>query len=411
MQKTDLKKYNLPDSPGIYFFMKNEKVLYIGKATSLKDRVKSYFSADLISTRGSRIVDMITDSNNLKFQTTDSVLEALILESALIKKYKPTANIREKDNKSYYSVVITKEEFPRILIIRDKDLKTGTGEAENLKIKKTFGPFPNSAQLKEALKIIRKIFPFIDTNKPVHELRDIDKKRIRLNIEIGIFPDIFSGKTSKQEYLKNIQNIDLFFQGKKKQVLRNLEKEMSELSKKQEFEKAEKNKRKIFALNHIKDVSLIKKEINDEIDSFRIEAYDVAHLGGKNTVGVFTVIENSYIKKNDYRLFNIKSAKEHDDYGALTEILNRRFNHPEWTLPNLIVIDGGIQHKNTAEKVLNNLKIKIDVVAVVKDDSHKPKDILGDKEIIKKYKEQILLANNESHRFALSNQKKKRKII
>ncbi len=144
--------------------------------------------------------------------------------------------------------------------------------------------------------------------------------------------------------------------------------------------------------------------------NYRIEAYDIAHFGGKNTVGVFTVLENGSIKKADYRLFNIKSAKESDDYGALTEVLIRRFNHTEWQMPDLIVIDGGVQHFSTALKVLKSLNIKTDIVSVVKDDSHKPKDILGKKETIDSHKEEILLANSESHRFALNAQRKKRKI-
>ena len=101
MKKTDLKKFHLPKNPGVYFFLKGKEVLYIGKATSLSDRVRSYFAKDLIETRGLMILDMVTQSTSIKFESTDTVLEALILESNLIKKYQPKYNTKEKDNKSF----------------------------------------------------------------------------------------------------------------------------------------------------------------------------------------------------------------------------------------------------------------------------------------------------------------------
>src|SRR3989344_4549655 len=122
MQRSDLKKYKLPDSPGVYLFKKVRKILYIGKATSLCDRVRSYFTSDLAAGRGDRIVGMIAEAASLSWQETDSVLEALILEANLIKKRQPPYNVDEKDNKSWNYVVITKEDFPRVLIIRGREL-------------------------------------------------------------------------------------------------------------------------------------------------------------------------------------------------------------------------------------------------------------------------------------------------
>ncbi|MFZ4405632.1 MAG: GIY-YIG nuclease family protein, partial [Pseudobdellovibrionaceae bacterium] len=156
MNSQQLAKFNLPENPGVYFFKKGQEILYIGKATSLRDRVRSYFANDLISTRGSRIIDMVTLADKIDFQVSDSVLEALILESALIKKHTPKYNIKEKDDRSYNFVVVTKENFPRVLIIRGKELKNNLGLAKDLKIAKKFGPFPNGTQLKEALKLVKK---------------------------------------------------------------------------------------------------------------------------------------------------------------------------------------------------------------------------------------------------------------
>ena len=109
MKSQDFKKTNLPETPGVYLFKQGKSVLYVGKATSLKDRVKSYFSSDLIAARGPLLVDMVFKADRVEFEQTDSVLEALILEAHLIKKIQPKYNTKEKDNKSYNYVVITKE--------------------------------------------------------------------------------------------------------------------------------------------------------------------------------------------------------------------------------------------------------------------------------------------------------------
>lgn len=415
MDISQYKKANLPDTPGVYLFKTKKKILYIGKATSLKDRVKSYFSHDLIEARGAFIVDMVFQADNVEFVETDSVLEALILESNLIKKYQPYYNTKEKDDKSYNYVVITKEDFPKILIERGRTLEQ---KKSDFKIKKKFGPFTNGTQLKEALKIIRKIFPFLDK---------YSKPKIGYDFyhEIGLAPDI-SSIEAKKDYAMNIRNISLFFAGKKIGVVKNLEKEMKISAKKQEFEKAENIKRKIFALNHIQDVALIKsddfswKRSNlgnserfdlEERKVMRVEAYDVAHMGGANNVGVMVVIENGVANKAEYRKFKINESKQ-NDIAALGEILRRRLNHQEWKFPDIIVVDGGTVQKNIAEKTLREFGIEIPIVAVTKDERHRPKMIKGREDVVYKYESEILLANSEAHRFAIKYHREKRdKII
>ncbi len=411
MNLSDFKKLNLPDSPGVYFFRekklkshgRNGGVLYIGKATSLKDRVRSYFSNDLIKTRGPAMVDMVTKSDTITFQKTDSVLEALILEVNLIKKHKPKYNTKEKDDRSYYRVIITDEEFPRILLVREQELKIQKGK---YKIRDEFGPFPNAGQLNEALKIIQKIFPFFDTKKVVSEMKPIDIKRIGVKISIGLYPDIFNHKVSKKEYLTNIKNIKNFFEGEKGKVIKNLKKEMQDFAKNQEFEKANQIKKKIFALEHINDIRLIKEETKNINYQFRIEAYDVAHTKGSQSVGVMVVFENNQAVKNQYKKFILRETKNGDDYGGLKEILNRRLKHSEWSYPDLIVVDGGKGQKNVAEKTLKENNLNLNVVSVVKDKKHQARGILATgkkiKEIAQKNKVPILQINLEAHRFAIN---------
>jgi excinuclease ABC subunit C len=396
----NLKKINnLPDSPGVYIFKKNGSVLYIGKATSLHDRVKSYFSNDLSLRRGLKITKMIEDATDIDWQETDSVLEALILEANLIKKYKPEANTLGKDNKSYNHVVITDEEYPRIILVREHDLQY----KENLgfDIKYQFGPFPHTLQLKEALKIIRKIFPFRGEKDLV---KKEFKRKSALSVELGLSPDF--SVVSKSDYQKTIRNIKMFFEGKKESLLKKLEKEMKDNVRKQEFEKADKTKKQIFALSHIQDIALLKEQNISGVS--RIEAYDVAHLSGTNRVGVMTVIENGMIKKQEYKKFNIKTEKG-GDTGALREILERRFNHEEWRLPKIIVVDGGKAQKNTAEKVLADFGYQISVIAATKDERHRVKGFLGNSDIVLDNERDILLANSEAHRFAVRFHDQKRR--
>lgn len=388
MNLQDLKNFNLPDAPGIYFFKDvQDSILYIGRATSLKDRVKSYFSNDLIQTRGPLLVDMVTKASDVDFVQTDSVLEAIILESIEIKKHLPYFNTKEKDNKSYNFVVISDEDFPRILIVRERVL-----DSLDFKIKYQFGPYPQGSLLRDALKIIRKIFPFRDAGANLKHNESFYRS-------IGLSPN----NLSKQEYAKTIRNLVLFFEGKKGQLIKTLEKEMNEYALAQEFEKAQVVRKTLYALSHIQDVSLIKSEVVESKDGFRIEAYDIAHMSGKNTVGVMTVVIDGEVQKSEYKKFKI-SKDANDDTAGLREILMRRFKHSEWRLPNLIVIDGGLGQINVAREIIKNIPI----VSVVKDDAHKPDHFLGDDESVKAHTKAILLANSEAHRFAIAYHKRLR---
>jgi excinuclease ABC subunit C len=415
----------LPGNPGIYKFLNNKgDILYIGKATNLKDRVKSYFSKDLIETRGPLLVDMLFYADKIDFIQTDTVLEALILEANLIKKHQPKYNTKEKDNKSFNYVCITSDALPKVLVIRGRNLKKS-------EYKKVFGPFPNGSQLRDALKILRRFFPFFDNNSN-------KKQNQKFYEQLGLTPKMNNnGALGFSTYKNNIKNLILFFEGKKTTILKNLEKQMLDYAKKKEFEKADEIKKKIFALNHINDVALIKSDTTQENlfirssdllvsnlarplqkgfpASFRIEAYDIAHLSGSNMVGAFVVIDlpageagEGELNPKEYRTFNIKGFTASNDAGALGEVVSRRLNHPEWQIPNLIIADGNQIQKNAIEKELKNKGLKIPVVAVVKNDKHKAKAMIGDIDIIAKYKKQILLANAEVHRFVLRKHKIKR---
>jgi excinuclease UvrABC nuclease subunit len=407
MKLIDLKQFNLPDSPGVYYFLgsskpgqggtKGREILYIGKATSLKDRVKSYFARDILLTRSPLIEKMLGEATKVKFVETDSVLEALIFEAHEIKKHQPYYNSKEKDDKSYNYVVLTKEDFPRVLTMRGRELLETQGHG--LKIYKQFGPFPKATELKEALKIIRKIFPYRDAKCKIPAEGKPPKPCF--NAQIGLCPGPCAGWISKTEYRKNIRHLIMFFEAKKPQLIKSLEKEMQSLAKARKFEEAEKVKRQLFALDHIHDIALIKADLttnNQQLTAFRIEAYDIAHLSGKDVVGVMTVLTDGELDKSQYRKFKIKKDANNDIVN-LREVLERRLNHPEWPYPNLIVVDGGKAQLDAIKDVLVSRDLSIDAVSVVKDERHKAKEILDLKD--QSQEKLILLANSEAHRFAI----------
>jgi excinuclease ABC subunit C len=406
MKSQELSKAKLPDTPGVYFFRaagSGGDILYIGKATSLRDRTKSYFAKDLIATRGPLIVDMVFKADTVTYEETDSVLEALILEANLIKKHQPYYNTKEKDDKSWNYVCITDEALPKLLVERGKniDFKNNV-TASGVRIRDWYGPFVNGTQLKEALKIVRRIFPFIDASSAKRDNYEFYR-------QLGLTPDV-SDEAKMLAYKRSIRNLNYFFQGKKKDIIKELEREMKMAAKEQNFEEASRIRNQIFSLGHINDIALLKGDATarKEKAGFRMEAYDVAHLSGKNMVGVMTVMEDGEINKKEYRAFNVRGFTAANDTGALEEILSRRLRHTEWGMPDLVIADGGEAQLRVARQVLDRYQLKIPVVSVVKDDRHKPKDILGDADMAAKHKKEILLANSEAHRFSITLHKKQR---
>jgi len=408
MKKINLQEKKLPESPGVYFFLGAKKeILYIGKATSLHNRVKSYFANDIDEKRSKLIAQMVEEAKTVEYTVTDSVLEALILESNLIRTHKPTYNTISKDDKSYNHLIITNEDFPRVLVIRSKDLTEKYSENDILY---HFGPFTSATLFKDALKIIRKLFRYYDAKVPVgSEKTKLARGQIDFNRQIGLYPE----EGNKKQYLQTIRHIRLFFEGKKQVVIKDLEKEMMSYAKIEAFEKALIIKKKIYSLQHIQDVALIKDEnrIYRDERSVRIEAYDIAHLAGADMVGVMTVVEGGVPTPNEYRKFKIKSVMGSNDPAALKEVLERRLGHPEWPYPQIIVVDGSTAQKNAAERVLSKAGVLIPVVAVVKDEHHKPVRLIAAKKLLTQHEHAILLANAESHRFAITYHRSKRKLV
>lgn len=420
MKSQYLAKLKLPETPGVYIFRDYRKrPIYIGRATSLRDRTRSYFANDLIETRGPRIIDMVTKSKSLTFEVTGSVLEAIILESILIKRYQPFYNVDARDDKSDQYVIITDELWPRVFLARARDLeKSEKDGTTDFKILQSFGPFTDSGLIKEALKILRKMFPFRDkkSHDPRHEA---------FYQAIGRSPEK-ENEGDHAEYLQTIKYLILFFEGNKNKLRKKIEKDMNDAATELRFEEASRAKRLLYALDHVNDIALIKQkkeftaisptsdgttsvEQSDAKDGavqsrqshdFRMEAYDIAHLSGTNVVGAMTVSINGELSKDEYRKFKI-SRERNNDVAALTEMVFRRLNHSEWNYPDLIIVDGNEVQLQAVENVLKARRANIPVVGVTKDDRHKASKIIGDPRYATQYEKEIIALNAEAHRFAI----------
>ncbi|MFA5124301.1 MAG: GIY-YIG nuclease family protein [Patescibacteria group bacterium] len=377
------KAKKLPLSPGVYRWLDGKgKILYIGRATNLRHRVLQYFRPDMEL----RIGEMVSLAKNIKYNKTDSVLEAIILEANLIKKFWPKYNVKDKDDRSFAYVVIAKSDWPKPIIVRGKDLgKYSPGRAH------IFGPYLNATLIKNALRIIRRLFPY-STCQPGSGQPCFD-------YQIGLCPGACVSAITPQEYKKNIRNIIWLFEGKKKQLVKKLAKENPELSG---------------AFRHISDASLISRdEISGNGGVGRIEAYDVSHLSGKETVGAMAVFIGDQPDKSQYRLFNIKTVTN-NDVQALEEMISRRLNHPEWPLPDLFLVDGGRPQINQISKLFKKLKVVKPLLGLSKFGGDKLVYSAGTPKNVRELAVNMLItlkqARDEAHRFGNSARQKKMRI-
>ena len=298
---------------------------------------------------------------------------------------------------------ITKEPFPRVLLVRGKSLLPTTSRKLQTT---TFGPFISASNLREALRILRKIFPW-----STHASENIGKaKRPCFEYQIGLCPGTCIDTVSQPEYLKTIRRLKLFFQGKKKKIIRELEREMKTASKTLNFERAAKLRKQLFALKHIEDTALISAaeienwKLKIKNSAKRTEGYDISNISGTSAVGAMVVFENGKPNKNEYRKFKIQTITTPNDTGMLKEILERRFKHPEWPAPDLILIDGGRGQVNTAESALAEHGLRIPVIGIAKGPKRKKNEFIGG---IPSWTDEktLIKVRNESHRFAISYHK------
>lgn len=426
-----LKK--LPATPGVYLFFNSQKeLIYVGKATNLKSRVGSYFRG----ARNTRPIEQLThEIADIKWEVTDSVLEAIILEGKYIKEKKPKYNVDWRDDKSWNYLVVTRDKFPKVLAVRQHELDRDSSSARaSLGItnqhshptlalpsgrggENVFGPYPglNTAA---TLKILRNLFLY-STCSP-------GQTRPCFYRQIGLCLGVCDGGITATEYRQKVINpLKLFLSGKKKSLLRSLNTKMVQASRSENFEEAARLRNQIKALGRIQDIALLNKSFTvdptGQSGEMRIEGYDISNLGASGKVGSMVVFRGGAPSKSDYRKFNIKTVVGQSDVDCLKEVLARRLKHSEWPMPAVFLIDGGVPQVGAVKSVLNNLNIDIPVVGIAKGAQRKRNDLIVAGSNVKiehmsvpkwaqKNLEVLIKVRDEAHRFAIKFQRTKRKI-
>lgn len=357
----------IPQNPGVYLFKDKEgTIIYVGKALSLRDRVRSYF-LEQASLKSRQLVNSVSD---FSFIEVPSEVEALILEANLINKHLPCFNISLKDDKSFLYIGISREKFPRVQAYRKNENK--------IKFQDKFGPFPSSQTVRNVLKILRKIFPYC-TQSP-------SSKRPCFYSHIALCnpcPGQIRKETGekykvlRKKYLANISHIRQILQGKFSSLKTRLKKEMELYSKKQEYEKAKIIRNQILAIEYItkpyykvslflENPNFLDEERNKAVEEVytllkpyfknlslpnRIESIDVSNILGGAASGSLVVFIKGQKRPDLYKRFKIKT-KGVNDVSMIREVLQRRMKHDQWGKPDLFLIDGGKPQVSQAKKVL-----------------------------------------------------------
>ncbi|MDD5195023.1 MAG: excinuclease ABC subunit UvrC [Candidatus Omnitrophica bacterium] len=382
----------LPDTYGVYIMKsKSGQTLYVGKATSLRKRVSSYFLSG-VSPKTWALVANIADIEHIECTSEE---QALILEAALIKERKPKYNIALRDDKSYPYVEITNEKFPRVFISRPKK------ETKSMLL----GPYPKAGVLRSTLKLVRRIFPYCSCKGVV--------RRQCLFCHLKLCPAPFAGKISATDYHENIKGIIRILKGERQELIRNLTERMQRLSAECRFEEAALLRDKISTVSNLYQGRSLTHELlalRDVLDlpsiPLYIEAIDISSLAGKEATGSVVVFRNGTADKDSYRRYRIKEVSGIDDYACMAEVVQRRYrrlkreNKP---LPDLIIIDGGRSHAQRAKEELNKLAIGVPLIGIAKRDEeiwfpHREKPL-----IIARSNSALQLIQrlrDEAHRFA-----------
>lgn len=386
----------LPHTPGVYlFYDKAGDLLYVGKSGSLKSRVQSYFRADFAVNNAAKQA-MVPRVHTITHRITDSEVEALILEAALIKKLKPRFNRLMADDKSYRWVAVTKEPFPKIFITHEPRPRQTSRPKKAGKTRPSgpkralfparervayLGPFTEALALKQALKALRRIFPFCTCPRP--------HARPCLNSQLGLCPGYCCLKDAKptaaQEatYKNNIIYIQKVLRGQKRTLVKQLKGEMAAAAKAREYEKAARLRdtinalatfmahRRVLRVGSARGV-LAPKKLRSRLLPFdplaleRVECYDISNIQGRFATASMVVFSLGEPAKNAYRKFRIRRKDTPDDFAMLAETMERRLNHPEWPLPRLFLIDGGIGQRSAVTAVLKRQRLSIPVFALAK---------------------------------------------
>ncbi len=444
----------IPTKTGVYQFLNETgKILYVGKAVSLRSRVRSYFSSNHIDRPW--INTMIPKIHEIKIILTENEVEALILEANLIKKYSPKYNAMYKDDKRYAWIYIdTYSPFPRIKKVREK--KKGG---------QYFGPYPDGRPINRMLKYLRKLYPFADCNLRLYKDRkpeEVKTSRLCLYYHLGQCTGPCDNLITPEKYKENIQEIIKILKGEKVSQIRRLEKKMEKYAEEEEFEQAAELRDKVADLKYLsqkiyldlgdteREYSNVKEARNlagirefydkldkpidnSELDDLRIECYDISTHSGESSYGSMVVSIGAKLDTSQYRIFKLEQEEKTDDTAMMRKVLERRMKylHREKSTrkmknesllqkPDLILIDGAraqlgavknlVPHDTGLMGISKGKHLKkagekqIDEFWIVKENGKISKVKFKNPYIFQ-------LLRDEAHRFAIKHHRKNKKFL
>lgn len=363
-KKLEAKLKTLPRSPGVYFHKsKSGEIIYVGKAAVLKNRVRQYFQ----NSRGhdTKTLALVNEIDDTDWVETESEIDALFLESEMVKRYMPRYNVLLRDDKSQMFVRIDmKSEWPTVTFTRNP-YDDGA---------EYYGPFYNAFALKKALRYLRPIFPYL--------IKPSEKQVSRLESDLGLSPDV---EGDPEAYKRNLRKLISYIKGHRKKLAAELEAEMKQAAKRHDFEMAAKlrnrlrymkelQNRVMFGDREFLDISK-DKALSDLVALFslpgipkRIEGYDVSHQGGANVVASMVVFTNGASDRAEYRKFKAK-LQQNDDTATMADTIFRRFgekNVKSWGSPDLVIIDGGKGQLRAALKAMQERGMAVPTISIAK---------------------------------------------
>jgi excinuclease ABC subunit C len=359
----------LPETAGVYF-MKDAKgrTLYIGKAKNLRNRVSTYFHD---SYGDPRIRAMVSKVDDIEILHAPSEVDALLMEARLIKDVQPRYNDRLKDDKSFTQLAITQfDDFPKVWVVRETD----DVEAE------TFGPFTSAGELRDAVRVLQRIFKFATCTI---EMRENDPKRRHfrpcLLHAIRRCTAPCADRVTKERYLADIEMLRKFLRGGREEVVADLRARMKEAARRLEFERAAELRDQVKSLEGLgrrSELDYIEGDITpmDPREGLQelgrvlglaapprtIEGVDIAHVQGSESVGSLVNFVDGIPFKSGYRKYRIKTVEGIDDFAMIREVVTRRFRRLDEegkVFPDILLIDGGLGQLHSARAALDQLGV------------------------------------------------------
>ncbi|MBI4122994.1 MAG: GIY-YIG nuclease family protein [Parcubacteria group bacterium] len=438
-KKTGIGK--IPREAGVYSFWSKIGLLYIGKAANLRSRIKNHFKVP--SYRDNLFMDQV---QKIGYLETGSEIEALLLESRLIKHHQPKYNVMWRDDKNYFYVAITKEDLPKVFLTHQPRKALASASSAKpawpagrptalpeLRFGKRLhvnyiGPFTEGKPIKLVLRSLREIFPYYTSRN--------HSKTLCQYCHLGLCP---GPAPDTKQYRKNIRNLVAVLQGKETSVLNNLKKEMHLASQREQYEKAANLRNQVQALEAVfshsflfsraphekqgRNYASLEPELRAILGSTkkiaRMEAYDISNIQGKETTGSMVVFVKGRPDKNEYRKFKIRLDGKPNDFAMMEELVFRRLAHAEWPAPDFMLIDGGkgqlTAALNAAKSLprrqageIQNPKFKIGALAKRNNELFLPgkKSPLLLSDMSFGLRNILLHIRDEAHRFAISYHRK-----